>query len=85
MTGHFPQFRKLANNQSYYQIDSPENVIEIQKLGERWTLHQLHAKILPERLHISDILQGLNGTYITISEDEFEKFRSYCLRHLKKF
>lgn len=85
MNEHFPQFRKLANEKSYYQIDSEEKVIEIQRMGDRWTSHELHAKILPERLHIADMLNGMQETYLTVTREEFETFRKHCEEYLLRF
>ncbi len=81
----FPQYRKLSNEKSYYRIESLEDVNELQKIGDRWTEHNLHAKILPERLHISDILDGSNGVYLTITQEEFDAFKTHCISNHKQF
>ncbi len=85
MNYDFPQYRKLKNEKSFYFIESLVVVHEVQQMGNRWTEHTLKAKILPERLHISDILEGTNGIYLTITKEEFEKFKTNCINNLKLF
>jgi hypothetical protein len=85
MNDEFPQFRKLSNEKSYYRIDSNAELIEIQRSGQRYTIHQVKASILPERLLIGDLLEAENGHYLKISADEFEQFRIYCERELHRY
>ena len=81
----FPQYRKISNEKSFYLIESLVVAHELQRIGDRWTEHTLQAKILPERLHISDMLDGANGVYLTITKEEFEKFKTHCINNLNQF
>jgi hypothetical protein len=73
MSFSFPQFRKNTTGTNYYQITSFEHVAEWQQLGSKWLRLEVHAKILPERLLIQDLLECSNGHYDTITEQEFQE------------
>lgn len=81
----FPQYRKLANDLSYYEIVSADFLKEIQRMGNRWTEYEIKAKILPERLLIEDVLNNEGERYDTITKHEFDDFKNFCLSNLKKF
>lgn len=81
----FPQYRKLANDLSYYEIVTPDFIREIQRIGSRWTEYEIKAKILPERLLIEDVLDNEGERYRTINKIEFDEFRNYCLNNLRRF
>ena len=81
----FPQYRKLSNDKSYYKICSVHQMQEVQVSGSRFSVHELHAKILPERLLITDILNNDNGHFLTISEQEYQEFVAHCDANLRKF
>ncbi|HEY8403323.1 MAG TPA: hypothetical protein VIK71_01805 [Flavobacteriales bacterium] len=85
MNYQFPQYRRLANQLSYYKIESPSELLEIQRMGQRWTQHQLIAKILPERLLIQDILENEGGRYEIIDESAFNDFLKMCTDTLMRF
>ncbi len=76
MNYQFPQFRKLANNKSFYKIESAFDLVELQQLGSRWNRFVLKAKILPERILIDDMLALSDGHYVEIPEQEFETVMS---------
>ncbi|MFN0032745.1 MAG: hypothetical protein ACKVOR_11350 [Flavobacteriales bacterium] len=68
----YPQYRKLSNSKSLYKIESADTLIELQLLGSRWVKHKLHARILPERLLISDLLSCSTAGYVYSDVHEFE-------------
>ncbi|MBX7050675.1 MAG: hypothetical protein K1X54_01425 [Flavobacteriales bacterium] len=68
---NFPIYRRLKNGKSYYIILAADRMKEYQKLGKNWLVHEIHAKILPERLLISDIIENLDGQYENSSAAEF--------------
>jgi hypothetical protein len=84
MNFDFPQYRKLTNNKSYYKIDSPDEMIEIQLMGRYWSEHNIKASILPERLLISDLLTSSGEHYAVISEDEFASILQICMANMIK-
>lgn len=67
----YPQYRKLVNNKSFYKIASDNVVIEIQLSGSRWQKHEIHARILPEKLLVLDLLAADGSSYVKIEEAEY--------------
>ena len=56
---------------SYYQITSPNEFIEWQRVGTKNIQHVVVATILPEKLLIADLLACADHHYIAIDEAEF--------------
>lgn len=79
---NFPQFRKLKNNKSYYRIDSAEFLTEVAVMGNSYMIHEVHAKILPDRNLLRDLLHNEGGHWVEIDEKEFDSFLSQCEREL---
>lgn len=73
---NYPQYRKYKNNKSYFKISSPEIVEEIQQVGDKYVLHTLTAKILPDRNFIADMLFDYTENWDLITEDEYISFRA---------
>jgi hypothetical protein len=74
----FPQYRRLSNGKSYYEILSESEMREISLSGRRWTEYNVIAKILPERLLLSDLLEQRYAHYELITEKEFYDFLEHC-------
>lgn len=78
----FPVFRKYSNNKSYFKIDNPSKLTEVQRIGKYYVIHSLEAKILPERILIQDLI-GLNSIGVeTVDQEEYELFLEYCKKEL---
>lgn len=71
MSISYPQFRKNTSGKSYYQITSPNEFIEWQRVGTKNIQHAVVATILPEKLLIADLLACADHHYIAIDEAEF--------------
>lgn len=84
MNGEFPQFRKLSNEKSYYRIDSAQELTEIQRIGDKYMVHRLIARILPEKLLIADLLASDGSNYVRIGAEEFRAFEAYCEQQLSR-
>lgn len=67
----FPVFRKTLNEKSYYRINSPTRFIEIQLIGSQGLIHEVEAKIFPEKMFIADLIANQNGSWLAINEEEF--------------
>ncbi|MEZ4800874.1 MAG: hypothetical protein R2809_14080 [Flavobacteriales bacterium] len=80
----FPQYRKLNNGKSYYKINSTADFIEIGTMGQYYWEVAITAKILPERVMIEDMLNGMGETYIAITAEEFEEFLNICTTQKQK-
>jgi hypothetical protein len=81
----FPQYRRLSNGKSYYEILSESEMREISLSGRRWTEYNITAKILPERLLIGDLLEQRYAHYELITEKEFYDFLEHCKTHHYQF
>ncbi len=78
----FPTYRKLNNDKSYYKIEHPELMHEIQTMGSYYFQHILAAKILPERNLISDIINNEGERWTVIPEEEYNTFLKHCQNNL---
>ncbi len=59
-------------------------MVEVVVIGKSYMVHQLDAKILPERNLIMDLMANEGGRWIEISKNEFESFVEKCERELTK-
>ena len=67
----FPQYRKLTNDKSFYEIIDNRHFIEKQRIGKQvFTIH-VEAKQYPEILRVQDMLYCAEG-FLVSSKDEFE-------------
>ena len=67
----FPQYRKYANNQSYFKITSSLQLEETKVLGNYYQIYVLNAQKLPDRNFIADLLAAGGGHILPITEAEF--------------
>ena len=70
----YPLYRRYINGRSYFKLESPSRMLEVQVLGKYYIEHELVAKILPERLLMSDLIEANPDSYEVISEEIFENF-----------
>ena len=71
----FPVYRKYPNNKNYFKIISAAEFEEVQVLGNRYTLHVIQSKILPDRNFISDMINNHGGHWVMIDEAEYEQMK----------
>lgn len=57
-------------------VHSPEHLTEFQQFGARLLEHEVHAKILPDRLLIQDVLGCEGGRWVEVSAADFEAWKS---------
>jgi hypothetical protein len=79
MNQEFPQYRRLSNGKSYYLIHNLNEMEEWQCISNKWMHYKIEANILPQRLLIADIYDGLDGTYERISADDWRAWKSSLL------
>lgn len=72
----YPQYRKYSNGKSYFKIISEMEFEEIQKIGDKITLHLFKANILPDRNYIYDLTFNYKYHYLKCDEDEFETIKN---------
>ena len=71
----FPQYRKLKNGHSFYRIEDENNFTEIQLVGKRKLIFEIHATQYPEKLKIRDMIK-CEFPYFKIEQNEFDKLLS---------
>jgi len=76
----FPIYRKLANNKSFYRIDSERSFFEIQLIGNKGFLTQTEATQYPDILRVIDMLK-LESPF---EESTIQEFHSYYTKSLGK-
>ena len=67
----FPQYRKLANEKSFYEITDERHFIEKQLIGKQVFIIDIEAKQYPEILRIQDMLACTEG-FLLSSKVAFE-------------
>jgi len=75
---NFPQYRRLSNGMSFYEITGPSRMREIQVIGKYWMEHMMEARILPERNHIGDLLDLKFPGVEAINEETFREHERHC-------
>ncbi|MEQ8908656.1 MAG: hypothetical protein RIC95_05660 [Vicingaceae bacterium] len=70
----FPQFRRYKNQRSYFEIRSNEHFIEYKVEGKKLAKYEIHAKILPERNLIQDMLYQAEPYWENIDRETLESF-----------
>jgi hypothetical protein len=68
----YPIYRQLAGGGHLYRIDSEVDFTELQRIGSRWVMHRVKAVAYPEMVRIHEMVQGADGSYLELSETEWE-------------
>lgn len=69
----FPQYRMLSNGKSFYKITDDLHFEEVKLVGTRVYRQEFTANQYPEMLRIKDMLDGMEGIYLTIDETRWNK------------
>ena len=68
-----PQWFTTPDGRSIYALESAEILVEYQQIGTRYMVHVLEAKTHPDRLYISDLLEGIEkGALLSLSLSEYQ-------------
>jgi hypothetical protein len=78
----FPLYRKYSDNKSFFKIVSPQQFQEIKIIGNKYSIIDIEAKILPERNYISDLIVNDQGFWQETNELEYERMLKYCEENL---
>ncbi len=76
----FPVFLKYKNNNNFFKIVSENEMEEIILMGSKTFISYKTASILPDRIHINDLLQNTFNNCESISESEFENLKSKAIK-----
>ncbi|MDB4533272.1 hypothetical protein N9242_00250 [Vicingaceae bacterium] len=71
----YPQYRKYANNKSFFKIISKDKFEEIQQLGNKYKIYFFEAKILPDRNYIHDLTFNYKGNWEFFTPEEYENIK----------
>ena len=69
----FPQYRMLSNGKSFYKITNDRHFEEVKHVGTRIFRQEFTAIQYPEILRIQDMLEGMDGIYVTIDEAQWDQ------------
>ena len=69
----FPFYCMYKNGNSYFKIESKKKFIELQTIGSFVMKHEIEAKQYPEMLRIQDMLELREGTWVEITEEDYNK------------
>lgn len=70
----FPQYRKYKNNKHFFKIISHTEFDEIHFIGTKTIITKHHAKILPDRNLIQDLLHDVGKTCELSSQEEYHSY-----------
>jgi len=73
MAEKFPIYLEIINGHSIYEVLSPIEMKEIQTIGKKYVQHHLVAKIYPEKVLISDMINNEGGRWARLSVDDYQK------------
>lgn len=71
----FPAYRRLKGGGHYYRITAADRFEELQRMGTRWILHEVHATIYPERLRVQEML-AFEGPFEPLAEHEWVQVKN---------
>ena len=71
----YPQYRKYANNKSFFKIISETEWEEIVVVAEKYVIHSFKANILPDRNFIYDMTFDYERNWLKIEEQEYNFYR----------
>lgn len=68
----FPQFRKLKNGRSLYQITAPNAFTELQSVGSKWFKYEFEVSQFPDLLRIQEMIQS-QDVFLPCTREEFHE------------
>lgn len=83
MSNQFPVYKKYFDEKSFFEILNASEFNELKITGKTFSVHQIKAKILPERVLIHDMLDNEN-LWKSISMNEYFEKLDFCRKNLKE-
>ncbi len=81
----FPQYRKYSNNKVFFEFHDGNSFTEIKLSGKSlYEVNKFEAKILPDRVFISDLLNDTGNHILIIKQDEFKSILNECSEKRRK-
>lgn len=72
MKDTFPKYRKYVNGQSFFKIISNNAFEEVKKVGSKFILYKVDAKIYPDKVYIQDMLKMSGDIWQEITPEEYK-------------
>jgi hypothetical protein len=70
---HFPLYRRSVNGLNWYRIESPVELTEVQRVGERYIVHRIKAELYPEKARIMALMAMDEGHAEACDAEEVER------------
>lgn len=80
----FPIYRKYPHNRTFFKINSKDEFEELQLIGKHYSIHQIKAKILPDRNFIYDLIYDFKNNWEEISAADYNEMMDFCEKNLKR-
>ena len=69
----FPLYRRSTNGLNWYRINSPTELMEVQRVGSRYVYHRLLASAYPEQVRIMELIAMADGHVEVCPAEEVEE------------
>lgn len=80
----FPIYRKYPHNRTFFKITAKDEFEELQLIGKHFSIHQIKAKILPDRNFIYDLIYDFKNNWEEISEADYNEMIAFCEKNFKR-
>jgi hypothetical protein len=80
----FPLFRKYSHGNTYFKIYSTTSFDELKIMGNKYSLKNYQATILPDRNYISDLIKNEGNHWEIIDEEEYNEILDQCKKSKEK-
>lgn len=81
---NYPVYRKYPHDRTFFKVISEDSFEELQIIGKHYSIHQIKAKILPDRNFIYDLSFDYKKNWVEISEQEYIEKLEFCSKTLKR-
>jgi hypothetical protein len=81
---NYPVYRKYPHDRTFFKVISEDAFEELQIIGKHYSIHQIKAKILPDRNFIYDLSFDYKKNWVEISEQEYNEKLVNCSKTLKR-
>ena len=72
----FPVYRKSRDGKSMYRFNSPEEMVELLRTGNRVDRFDIKAEKYPDRIRIQELLANEDGGLVESNEAAFEALKA---------
>lgn len=77
-------YYKTINQQNHYCIYNKDTMIEVQKVGRKYFIFEIKAKIFPDFQRIDDIIRNTYNNIAVSDANEFESILAFAQNQSSK-